>query len=70
MIPTDKICMKCINSKRVKNSEGNIAYPCQLGYDIYMGCQVAGSIDKFEPKKKDKVERTDKLIKDITELVR
>lgn len=51
MIPTDKACMKCSNSKRVK-SNGKSTYPCQLGYDIYMGCQVAGSIDRFEPKKK------------------
>ena len=51
MIPTDKTCMKCKNSKRVKH-EDKVAYPCQLGYDIYMGCQVAGSIDYFELKKK------------------
>jgi hypothetical protein len=53
MITTDKVCMKCINSKRVVY-EGKNTYPCQLGYDIYMGCQVAGSIDYFEPKKERK----------------
>jgi hypothetical protein len=55
MIPTDKICMKCKNSKRVKTKDEKSTYPCQLGYDIYMGCQVAGSIDRFEPKKKQEV---------------
>lgn len=61
MIATDKVCMKCINSKRVKTSAGKYTYPCQLGYDIYMGCQVAGSIDYFEPKK----ERKKKEVKNI-----
>lgn len=50
----DKDCKNCVNSKRVKMENGKFTYPCQLGYDIYMGCQEAGSIDYFEPKKERK----------------
>jgi hypothetical protein len=50
----DKTCKNCVNSKRVKMENGKFTYPCQLGYDIYMSCQVAGSIDYFEPKKRRK----------------
>lgn len=67
MIPTDKVCMKCANSKRVIIPDG-FTYPCQLGYDIYMSCQVAGIIDYFVPK-----EPLDKLIdgvRNLTELPR
>lgn len=50
----DRICGNCLNSKRVKMENGKFTYPCQLGYDIYMGCQEAGSIDYFELKKERK----------------
>jgi len=62
MVATDKICMQCANSKRV-GTHNDTTYPCQLGYDIYMSCQVAGIIDYFKPK-----EPLDKLIDGVRNL--
>jgi hypothetical protein len=62
MTPTDKVCMECANSKRVELSN-SCTYPCQLGYDVYMSCQVAKAIDYFKPK-----EPLDKLIEGVRNL--
>jgi len=45
----EKQCINCVHSKCVLMDDGYYTYPCQLGYDIYMACQEAYSIDKFQP---------------------